>query len=192
MPLGSILCPLFFLFYISDLSENLKSTAKLFGGNTSIFHVVNKDPNISAEILNHDLTRISEWAYRWKMSFNLDPLKQTQEVLFSNKVTKTNHPNIICNGNTEQKSANQKRLGLILNEKLTFNDHITYNLTNVSKLTCSFRKLDHYMLLDSLITIYKSFIRPNLDNADVVFGKHSNATFSNQIKSTQYNAALRF
>ena len=48
------------------------------------------------------------------------------------------------------------------------------------------------MLLDSLITIYKSFIRPNLDNADVVFGKPSNATFSNQIKSTQYNAALRF
>ena len=131
VPLGSILCPLFFLFYISDLSENLKSTAKLFGGNTSIFHVVNKDPNISAEILNHDLTRISEWAYRQKMSFNLDPLKQTQEVLFSNKVTKTNHPNIIFNGNTEQKSANQKHLGLILNEKLTFNDHITYNLTNV-------------------------------------------------------------
>ena len=192
MPLGSILCPLFFIFYISDLSENLKSTAKLFGGNTSIFHVVNKDPNISAEILNHDLTRISEWAYRWKMSFNLDPLKQTQEVLFSNKVTKTNHPNIIFNGNTEQKSANQKHLGLILNEKLTFNDHITYNLTNVSKLTSSFRKLYHYMLLDSLITIYKSFIRPNLDNADVVFGKSSNATFSNQIKSTQYNAALRF
>ena len=29
------------------------------GDDTSIFHVV-KDPNTSAEILNHDLTRISE------------------------------------------------------------------------------------------------------------------------------------
>ena len=63
VPQGSILGPLFFLIYINDLSENLKSTVKLFGEETSIFHVV-KDPNTSAEILNHDLTRISEWACR--------------------------------------------------------------------------------------------------------------------------------
>ena len=105
-PEGSIVGPLFFLIYINDLSENLKSTVKLFADDTSIFHVV-KDPNTSAEIVNHDLTRILEWAYRWRLSFNADPSKQAQEVLFSNKVTKTNHPNVIFNGNTVQKSANQ-------------------------------------------------------------------------------------
>ena len=42
-----------------------------------------------------------------EMSLNLDPFKQAQEVLFSNKVRKINHPNIIFNGNTEQKQ-NQK------------------------------------------------------------------------------------
>ena len=50
------------------------------------------------------------------MSFNPDPSKQAQELLFSNKVTKTNHPNIIFNGNTVQKSAKLKQLGLILDE----------------------------------------------------------------------------
>ena len=69
------------------------------------------------------------------MSFNPDPSKQAQEVLFSNKVTRTNHPNIIFNGNTIQKSANQKHLGLIWDEKLTFNDHIPSKLTTVYKLT---------------------------------------------------------
>ena len=88
------------------------------------------------------------------MSFNPDPLKQTQEVLFSNKVTKTNHPNIIFNGNTVQKSANQKPLGLILDEKLTFIDHITSKLTTVNKLISTLRKLYHYMPRDSLGTIY--------------------------------------
>ena len=97
VPQGSILGPLFFLIYINDLSENLKSTVKLFADDTSIFHVV-KDLNTSAEILNHDLTRISEWAYRWKISFNPDSLKEAQKVLFSNKVTKKNHSNIIFNG----------------------------------------------------------------------------------------------
>ena len=58
---GPILGPLFFLIYINDILENWKPTVKLFPDNTSIFHLV-KDPNTSAEILNHDLTRISERA----------------------------------------------------------------------------------------------------------------------------------
>ena len=74
------------------------------------------------------------------MSFNLDPSKQAQEMLFSYKVTKIDHQNIIFNGNTVQKSANQKHLGLILDEKLTFNDHVTSKLTTVNKLTSTLRK----------------------------------------------------
>ena len=61
-----------------------------------------KTPNTSAEILNHDLTRISEWAYRWKMSFKLVPSKQAQ---YSNEATKTDHPSVIFNGNIVQTSA---------------------------------------------------------------------------------------
>ena len=43
---------------------------------------------------------------------------------------------------------------------------------------------------DSLTTIYKSFIRPHLNYADVIFDKPSNATFSNRIESALSNAAL--
>ena len=63
------------------------------------------------------------------------------------------------NGNTVQKSANQKHLDLILDEKLTFNDHTISKLTIVNKLTSTLRKLYHYMPRDSLVTIYNSFIR---------------------------------
>ena len=77
-----------------------------------------------------------------------------------------------------------------MDEKLTFNDHITSKLTTVNKLTSTLRKLYHYMPRDSLVTIYKSFIRPHLDYADVIFDKPSNATFSNRIESSHNKAAL--
>ena len=82
-------------------------------------------------------------------------------------------------GNTVQKSANQKHLGLILDEKLTFNDHITSKLTTVNNLISTLKKLYHYIPRNSLVAFYKSFIRPHLDYADVIFDKSNNATFSN-------------
>ena len=53
VPQESMLGPFFFLIYINDLSEKLKSTVNLFADDTSIFHVV-KDRNTSAEILNYE------------------------------------------------------------------------------------------------------------------------------------------
>ena len=85
---GFILGTLFFLIYINDLSDNLLSTVKLFADDTSLFSVVN-DSNISANELNKDLQKISEWACKWKMSFNPDLNKQAQEVLFSRNLNKS-------------------------------------------------------------------------------------------------------
>ena len=76
VPQGSILGPLLFLIYINDLSDGLKSECKLFADDTSLFSVVN-DMNTSSSDLNEDLEKIGNWAFKWKMNFNLDPNKQT-------------------------------------------------------------------------------------------------------------------
>ena len=44
-----------------------------------------EDRNETATQLNNDLRAIQEWAYQWKMSFNPDPSKQAEEILFSQK-----------------------------------------------------------------------------------------------------------
>ena len=87
VPQGSILGPLLFLIYINDLADGLSSNAKLFADNTSLFSVVH-NPNTTAKDLNNDLVKISGWAYQWKMSFNLDPSNEAQEVIFSRKAKK--------------------------------------------------------------------------------------------------------
>ena len=79
---GSILGPLFFLIYINDLSDGFQCNLKLFVDDTSLFTTV---PNIkkATNDLNNDLTKITSWAFQWKMSFNPDISKQAHEVIFS-------------------------------------------------------------------------------------------------------------
>ena len=54
-----------------SITDNIVSTVKLFADDTSIFSAEN-DANTSADEINKDLQKISEWIYRWKMSFNSD------------------------------------------------------------------------------------------------------------------------
>uniref|UniRef100_A0A7M5X4D9 Reverse transcriptase domain-containing protein n=1 Tax=Clytia hemisphaerica TaxID=252671 RepID=A0A7M5X4D9_9CNID len=71
VPQGSNLGHLFFLIYINDLPVNLESKPKIFADDASLFSLV-LDQLLSLEALNRDLSRISEWARKWKMSFNPD------------------------------------------------------------------------------------------------------------------------
>ena len=98
VPQGSILGPLFFLIYIHDLSDGLNANPKLFADDTSLFSVV-QNINSTANDLNSDLMKISEWASQWKMTFNPDPKKQAQEVIFSRKFNKIDQPPLYFNEN---------------------------------------------------------------------------------------------
>ena len=96
VPQGSILGPLFFLVYINDLSDGLTSNPKLFADDTSLFFVIH-NINSTANDLNSDLMKISNWAFQWKMRFNPEPNKQAQEVVFSRKINKIDHPLLYFN-----------------------------------------------------------------------------------------------
>ena len=61
---------------------------------TSLFSTV-CNATESANLLNKDLKKISEWTFNWKMLFNPDITKQAQEVIFSRKNTMLNHPTFL-------------------------------------------------------------------------------------------------
>ena len=156
------------LIYINDLSENLTSNAKLFANDTSLFPVVH-DVNTSAKALNDDLKKVNDWAFQWEMSFNLDLSKQAQEVIFSRKSKRPTHPPFVFNNNNVSQTFSQKRLGFILNFKLTFEEHLNNVLAKVNKAVGLLCKLRNLLPRTTLITIYKAFIRPHLDYGDVLY-----------------------
>ena len=179
----------FFLTYINDITLDLDCNVKLFADDTCLFSTVT-DSILSATNLNSDLAKIQQWAYQWKMSFNPDLSKQAQEVIFSKKRLEVHHPNLYFDGSIVQKSSAQKHLGVILDEKLSFNQHLKYVIDKASKGIGVLRKLRFYIPRSSLLTIYKSFIRSHLDYADVIYDQPYNASFCEKIESIQYNAAL--
>ena len=51
-------------------------------------------------------------------------------------------------------------------------------------------KLRSLLPRSSLLTIYKSFVRPHLDYGDIIYDQPNNQSLSDKIESVQYNAAL--
>ena len=117
----------FFLIVINDLSDNLVLNPKLFADDTSLFLVV-QDITLSAGNVNDDLKKINNWAFQWKLSFNLNPNKQAQEVIFSSKPNEPNHPSLNFNNTVVIQSETHKHLGMILDNWIIkeVTKHISY------------------------------------------------------------------
>ena len=88
------------------------------------------------------------------MLFNPDPNKQAVEILFSKKQhEKDNYPPLNFNGDNVQTAISQEHLGLILDSKLDFNEHIS-NKINEYKIIVILKKLSLFLLRKILQTIY--------------------------------------
>ena len=186
---GSILGPLFFLIYVNDLPSEIRCSAKLFADDTSLFSVV-ENINESTANVNKDLENISEWVQQQKMSFNPDPTKMAQEVLFSRTKSEVIHPSIIFNGKDVSRFESHKHLGLVFDPKLNFDMHLKGKFSIINNVIAFLGKLRHSIPRKPLLSIYKTFLRPRLDYCDVMYDKPHNRKFTDTIESFQYNAAL--
>ena len=99
----SILSPLLFLRYINDLFDDLQCNPKLFVNDTSLFATVH-NINKATHDLSNDLTKITKWAFQWKMSFNPDISKQAHEIIFTCKRSIVSHPPLTFNNKQIPKS----------------------------------------------------------------------------------------
>ena len=106
-------------------------------------------------MLNHDLKAIENWAFQWKMSFNPDPTKQAEQVIFSSKSIKAVHPPIYFSNSAVVTVPHHKHIGLVLDESLTFAEHIKEAVIKARRGSGSCDSVANKMISESTIRYIK-------------------------------------
>ena len=87
-------------------------------------------------------------------------------------------------------ASSQKHLGLTLDNRLTFDEHLKNVSNEISKTIGFLRKLQNIPLKPALLTMYKCFIRLHLGYGDIIYDQAYNLSFHQKPESIEYNAAL--
>ena len=128
---------------------------------------------------------ISHVTQQWKMSFNPDPSKQAQEVIFSRKVNKDSHLSLTFNNSIVYQVTSRKHLGIILDNRLSFEEHLRLVVSKTNRTIGLLCKLRCLIPRSTLLTLYKTFLWPHLDYGDVIYEKVYNSYFHQKTKFVQ-------
>ena len=161
---GSILGPLLFLIYINDSPNCLKFTTPCLYADDTHF-TSSFDISVLANKINSDLKNLNERLTVNKLQ--LHPLKTKLMVVGStyNLNTKSGDlSNVISiDNNLVSRLPSNKCLGVLLDEKLTFETHSEY----MCKKTCAgigaLRRIKPFVPLCALVTLYRSLIESYFD-----------------------------
>jgi hypothetical protein len=165
VPQGSVLGPLLFLIFINDITDVVKNCKIcLFADDTCLFVEVDNYMQ-GADLINEDLVTINDWSNRWLVNFSP---KKTREMIITNKA-KRDYPPLFLDNHPIERIDNHKHLGVTISHDLSWKTH-AYNIGKKA-YNCLGILRPLRLTLDraTLETLYKSFIRPVLEYADVLW-----------------------
>ena len=158
VPQGSILGPLLFLVYVNDLafvSEKLYTI--MFADDTNMF-LTGESINELVNVLNIELQSIVVWLKANKLSLNID---KTHFMLFQPRRKSIATCNdVILDSHTISRVRDCKFLGVILDEKLSWKNHVFHIKNKVSKGIGILYKARANLNEKHMITLYHSLIYP--------------------------------
>ena len=96
---------------------------------------------------------------------------------------------IIFNNNNLLTSC-QKHLGLVLESKVSFNEHVNQKVNKCNRILGPMKRVSLTLSRKQLLTIYKIFVTSHLDYADIIYDKPFNDAFKEKLEKVQYSAAL--
>ena len=124
LPQGSVLGPLLFLLYTSELFSILENKLIGYADDSTLMAVV-PSPSVRvavAESLIRDLGRVSEWCDLWGMKLNVS---KTKTMIVSRSCTMHHQsPPLTIGGTVLKESDDLVILGVTFDSKMTFEKHL--------------------------------------------------------------------
>ena len=87
-------------------------------------------------------------------------------------------------------SPSVKHLGMLLDSRLNFNEHVQNKTNKCYKIIGLNKKFSIHLPREALLRTYKSFVRPNPDYGDIILDKPNNESFKSRIEGIQYKACI--
>ena len=170
VPQGSILGPLLFIIYINSApgATDARTTVQLYADDMKCYRVIDND--IDAVQLQRDLLSLNSWSSEHFMKFNVNKCKH----LVITKKRNFVHTSYNLNGSQIAVVSAEKDLGVHVSSNLSWNDHIDLIISKANKmLGVIYRTCTIECDQKTLLILYKSLVRPQLEYASQVWSPYT-------------------